>query len=171
MPTNIGKRVHEPLNKQITEEFIVAYTYLSMSSVLSDMGLDGCAQWTKMQFAENIENGVKIYNHIIDRCAKAKLLPIPAPKQDWRAPLHIFEEIARLEQKTTTSFSGIMDASAADKDHATYSFLKYFIDKQIEKESVAASLLDRLRKMQSTDLGVIMFDSELARKTLDKKAE
>ncbi len=167
MSTNIGKRVYEPLNKQVSEEFILAYTYLSMSSVLSDMGLDGCAQWAKFQFNEKIKRGIKIYNHVLDRGAKVKLLPVPAPKQDWRAPLHIFEEIMRLEQRVTTAFAGMMDAATADKDHSTYSFLKWFIDEQVEKESIAASLLDRLRKMQSTDLGVMMFDNELSNRVSD----
>ena len=168
MATNIGKRAYEALNKLITEEFVLAYTYLSMSSVLSDMGLDGSAEWTKMQFNEKIESGIKIYNHILNRGAKVKLLPIPAPRQDWRAPLHIFEEIMRIEQRVTTVFAGIMDASVADKDHTTYSFLSWFINKQVEKESVAASLLDRLRKMQSTELGVIMFDAELTKRVSNK---
>jgi len=168
MATNIGKRVYEVLNKQITEEITLAYTFLSMSSVLSDMGLDGSAQWTKAQFDEKIDRGIKIYNHMLDRGAKVKLLPIPAPRHDWRAPLHIFEEIMRAEQRINTALSGIMDSAIADKDHATYSFLKWFIDAQIEKESVATSLLDRLRKMQSTELGVIMFDAELASRVIGK---
>ena len=70
MATNIGKRVYEPLNKQITEEMIIAYTFLSMSGVLSDMGLNGCAQWTRSQFNEKIKRSQKIFDHIITRGAK-----------------------------------------------------------------------------------------------------
>ncbi len=169
MSTSIGKRVYEALNKQITDEFILAYTYLSMSGVLSDMGLDGCAKWTRAQFDEKIARGMKVYEHIISRSAKIKLLAINAPKQDWRAPLHIFEEMMRLEQRMTTAIAAMMDAALADKDHASYSFLKGFIDEQVKKEFIVRSLLDKLKKMQSTELGVIMFDNEIAMSALVKK--
>ena len=164
MATNIGKRVYEPLNKQITEEMIIAYTFLSMSGVLSDMGLNGCAQWTRSQFNKKIKRSQKIFDHIITRGAKVKLFPIAAPKHDWRAPLHIFEEVMRLEQRTTTSYAGMLDAAVAEKDYGTQNFLRWFIDEQVKNDAFATYLLDRLRKMQSTDLGVLMFDTELANK-------
>lgn len=52
----------------------------------------------------------------------------------------------------------------SEKDHGTVNFVRWFVDKQVEKDAFATYLLDRLRKMQSTDLGVLMFDKELADK-------
>lgn len=164
MVTNVGKRVFENLNKQITDEMASAYTFLSMSGVFSDMGLNGCAKWTRSQFKEKIERGQKIFDHLLLRGAKVKLLPIPAPKHDWRASLHIFEEVIRLEQRTTTAFAAMVDIAMSEKDHGTVNFVRWFVDKQVEKDAFATYLLDRLRKMQSTDLGVLMFDKELADK-------
>lgn len=164
MATNIGKRVYDPLNKQITDEYIFAFLFLSMSSVLSDMGLNGCSEWTKMQFHNRMFRGTLIYEHILKRGAKIRLMQMPAFKQDWRAPLHIFEEILRMEQRTTNAIAGIADLAIADKDHATNCFLRFFINQQVEKEAEITFLLDRLRKMQSTELGVIMFDAELSKK-------
>lgn len=164
MSVSVGKRVHEILNKQITEEWASAYLYMSMSAVLSDMGLSGCASWMKKQAEEEYEHGLKIFNHLIDRGVKVKLLPIPASKQEWRAPLHIFEEMHRHEQKVTSLIYAIYEAAVADKDYATMSFIKWFIDEQVEEEATAADLLDKLRKMQSSDLGIMMFDAELAKR-------
>ena len=164
MATNIGKRVFENLNKQVTDEMATAYTFLSMSGVFSDMGLNGCAKWARSQFEEKIERSLKIFDHILLRGAKIKFLPIPVLKHDWRAPLHIFEEVVRIEQRVTTAFAAIADISIAEKDHGTANFVKWFVDRQVEKEAFATYLLDRLRKMQSTDLGVLMFDKELADK-------
>lgn len=164
MVASVGKRSYEALNKQVTEELASSYLYMSMSAVLSDMGLDGCASWMMKQSEEEYQHAMKIFHHLLDRGVKVKLLPIPASKQEWRAPLHIFEEMQRHEQKVTSLIYAIYEAAVADKDYATISFIQWFIDEQVEEESIAADLLDRLRKMQSSDLGVLMFDNELAQR-------
>ncbi|MDR1561190.1 MAG: ferritin [Holosporaceae bacterium] len=164
MGISFGKRVYEALNKQIAEEFGSAYVYMAMSSVFQDMGLDGCARWMMLQAKEEGKHALKIYNHMLERGAKVKLLPIPAPKQDWRAPLHIFEEMLRHEQKITAMITTIYEFAIAEKDYQTQSFITWFINEQIEEEATASRLLDRIRKMQSTELGVMLFDAEVAKR-------
>lgn len=161
MSVIIGKRTYELLNKQVTEELASYYLYLGMSSILSDMGLEGCASWMRVQAEEERGHAMKIYDHIISRGVKVRLLPIPAPKQEWRAPLHIFEELVRHEQRVTSLIFAIYEAAMADKDYATSSFIQWFIDEQVEEENTAKNLLDKLKKMQSSEIGIMMFDSEL----------
>jgi ferritin len=164
MRVSLGKRVYEALNKQITEEFGSAYTYLSMSGVLNDMGLVGCSSWMKLQAKEECDHAIKMYNHLLERGAKVKLLPIPAPKQEWRAPLHIFEEVVRHEQKITALINGIYEVAIAEKDYPSQCFMTWFVNEQVEEEATAFELLDKLKKMQSTELGVMIFDAELAKR-------
>lgn len=164
MVASLGKRTYEVLNKQITEELTSSYLYMSMSAVLSDMGLEGCASWMMKQSEEEYQHAMKIFHHLLARGVKIKLLPIPASKQEWRAPLHIFEEMQRHEQKVTSLIYAIYEAAVADKDYASMTFIQWFINEQIEEEATANNLLDRLRKMQSSDLGVLMFDKELSQR-------
>jgi ferritin len=138
-----------------------------MSSVLKDMGLNGCASWTMLQSEERRRRALKIFGHMQERSSKIKWLPIPAPKQEWRAPLHIFEEIQRNEQKTTSQINGICEFANLEKDHETYCFLTSFINQQIKEEAKISDLLNRFRKMQSSDLGVLIFDSEIEKKVKD----
>jgi ferritin len=165
MGIGLGKRVYEALNKQITEEFASSYMYLAMSSVLKDMGLDGCSHWMMLQAKEESRHAMKIFEHMQDRSAKIKLLPIVASKQEWRAPLHIFEEMLRHEQKVTGMINAIYEIAIMEKDYQTQCFLSWFVNEQVEEEAVASSLLDKLRKMQNTELGVWMFDAELAKRS------
>ncbi|MDR0632463.1 MAG: ferritin [Holosporaceae bacterium] len=164
MGMSFGKRVYELLNKQISEEFGSSFLYMAMSAVLKDMGLDGCASWMMLQSKEKYQHAMKILEHIQERNAKVKLLPIAAPGQAWRAPLHIFEEMLRHEQKVSTLIDSIYELSVSEKDYVTQNFISCFVKEQSEKEAAVSNLLNRLRKMQSTDLGVIMFDTELARR-------
>ncbi|MDR2646029.1 MAG: ferritin [Holosporaceae bacterium] len=164
MGVSFGKRVFDMLNKQISEEFGTAYLYLAMSGVLKDMGLTGCADWMMRQFQEEYRQAIKIYKHIQERGTKIKLLPIAAPKQEWRAPIHIFEEMLRHEQKNSVMINAIYEYALAEKDYQSLCFITEFVQEQAKKEATIAYLFDRLRKMQSTELGVIMFDAELSQK-------
>jgi len=161
MSVAIGKRTYEIMNKQITEEFASAYLYLAMSSVLSDMGLSGCANWMKIQAQEETTHAMKIYEHMLTRGVKVKLMPIPASKQEWRSPLHIFEEMLRHEQRVTQLIMAIYEAAMADKDYASMNFMQWFIDEQVEEENKVQEVLEKLKKMQGSELGVMLFDQEL----------
>ena len=161
MSVLIGKRVYEILNKQITEELSSEYLYLAMSAVLADMGLDGCSHWMRLQADEEHKHAMKIFEHMIERGVKIKMLPITPPKQEWRAPLHIFDEMVRHEAHVTNLIFAIYESAIADKDYATMSFLKWFIDEQVEEEATAKTLLEKVKKMQSSEIGLMMFDNEL----------
>ncbi|MDR2681707.1 MAG: hypothetical protein LBB29_01510 [Holosporaceae bacterium] len=156
-----GKRVFDSLNKLITEELMVAYTFLAMSNVLTDMGLGGCSRWAEIQSRKRVERSMRIYQHIRLRNGKVRFLQIPAPKQDWRAPLHIFEEILKMEQRIATNITSLYDFTLGDKDYQTKGVIEWFMEDQMKNEAFAENLLNRFRKMQTTDLGVFMFDGEM----------
>ncbi|MDR1361621.1 MAG: hypothetical protein LBJ16_00200 [Holosporaceae bacterium] len=164
MVMSFGKRVYEVINKHIMDEFASAYSFLTMSAVLFEMGLRGCAKWMELQATNRADRAMIVYHHMQIRNGKIKLLPIPVTKQEWRAPLHIFEELLRLEQRLSASITAIYEFSVGDKDFQTQGLLTWFIQEQLKNESVAEELLGRLRKMQSTDLGVFMFDAEMAKR-------
>ncbi|MDR2723902.1 MAG: ferritin [Holosporaceae bacterium] len=164
MGVSFGKRIHELLNKQISEEFSSAYLYLAMAGVLKDMGLDGCAGWFRKRSEEKLLQGIKILSHMQERSTKVKLMPIAAPKQEWRAPIHIFEEMLRHEQKITISINATYEVANVEKDYQTQCFISQFVVEQVKREYTASSLFDKLRKMQSTELGVVMFDAELVQR-------
>jgi ferritin len=159
-----GKRVFDSLNKLITEEFTVAYTFLAMSSVLADMGLEGCSLWAEAQSEKRVMRSMRVYRHIRLRNGRVRFLQIPSPKQDWRAPLHIFEEIFKIEQRISANIIAIYEFTLGDKDYQTKGMIEWFIEDQMKNEAFTEDLLNRFRKMQTTDLGVFMFDEEMERK-------
>jgi ferritin len=164
MGVSLGKRVYEALNKQIYEELNSAYLYIAMSGVFREMGLDGCADWIMLWAKGKRRNAIKIFEHMCKRGVKIKLLAIAAPKQDWRAPLHIFEEVFRHEQRITGMINSIYEFTVVEKDYQSQCFVSWLVDEQVEKEAAVSGLLNKLRKMQSTDLGVLIFDADLAKK-------
>ncbi len=161
MSITLGKRSFESINKYMLKEFAVAYNCLAMSCVLRDMGLENCADWVLIKSEDNRQRALKVLHHFEDRSTKFKLVPIPVSRQDWRAPLHIFEEIYRNEQELSGLVSATYESALLDKDYVTQRFIAGFFDEQLKSELVASNLLNKLRKMQSSDIGVFEFDREL----------
>ena len=48
----LSKKIEDALNEQINAEFWSGYLYLSMSCHFADKGLDGVANWFRIQFQE-----------------------------------------------------------------------------------------------------------------------
>jgi len=63
----IGKKMENALNEQIKNELDSAYLYLSMSSYFNDNGLDGMANWLRLQTEEEKNHALKILDHIAGR--------------------------------------------------------------------------------------------------------
>ncbi len=86
----LNKRIEKVLNKQINAEYWSAYMYLSMSSYLESKGLSGFANWLKVQYHEEIEHGMKIFDYVIERDGRVLLEPIAAVKHEWNGILDLF---------------------------------------------------------------------------------
>ena len=55
----INEKVHELLNQQINKEFYSAYLNLDFSNYFEDVGLDGFANWYKIQAQEEPDHITK----------------------------------------------------------------------------------------------------------------
>ena len=63
----ISEKLQKEFNKQINAEFYSAYLYLSMSSYLSAINLNGFANWMHVQHLEEQAHAMKMYNYVIER--------------------------------------------------------------------------------------------------------
>ena len=61
----LNKNLENALNKQINAEFWSAYLYLSMSTHFASEGLNGAANWFKIQFKEEQDHALKIIDYVI----------------------------------------------------------------------------------------------------------
>ena len=66
----LNEKVASLLNEQINKEFYSAYLYLEFSAYFEDEGLDGFANWYKVQAQEERRDPVP---------------PAPAPCTSWRS--------------------------------------------------------------------------------------
>lgn len=162
----ISKKIEKVLNKQINAELWSAYFYLSMSAYFYKTGLPGFANWMKIQYHEENQHGMRIFNYLNDRGGEVLLIPIDEVPTDWDGVLHVFQETLKHEIKVTHMINECMGMAIEEQDHATVSMLKWFVDEQVEEEATASEIIDQLKLFDGKGPGLFHMDKALAARTL-----
>jgi len=158
----IKKKIMEEVNDQIRAEFQSAYQYLAFSAWFEDKNLDGFAHWMKMQSEEEIEHGMKFYNHILRRGGQVELKQLEAPAINAGGPTDVFEQVLEHERYITKRIHKLYDLATEEDDYPLQTLLHWFIDEQVEEEEMATDILDRLRMIGEESSAIYVLDRELA---------
>ena len=157
----LKQKLEKAINKQINAELWSAYLYLSMSAYFESINLCGFANWMRVQAREEVGHAMRFYDHVVERRGRVTVSAIPAPPTTWKSPAHAFEEAFKHEQKVTVMIDELATMAAAEKDHATASMLKWFIDEQVEEELSTDTIVQKLIMIGTSTGGLFMLDHEL----------
>ena len=167
----ISKKMQEALNGQVAAEFYSAYLYLSMSAYLESIDLKGFANWMRVQYQEEVSHAEKIFDHVIERDGRAVVKAWEAPPAEWKSALDVFETAYKHEQKVTSLINGLVDQALAEKDHATYNFLQWFVNEQVEEEASVKTIVQQLKLLGDSRAGLFQIDRELGQRTFAPPAD
>src|SRR5690554_3130285 len=124
----IKERVLNALNDQINAEQYSALLYLSMSAWFEDKGLPGFANWMYVQYQEELTHADKIFKFVVSRNSRVKLKTIAQMPVEFENIVDVVEKTLEHEQHVTSLIHNIVDISTEEHDHATQSFLQWFVD-------------------------------------------
>lgn len=157
----IKKRMQDEINKQINAEFYSSYLYLSMSAYFEVKNLQGFANWMNIQAQEEWAHGMKFFTYLLERGGEAKLMQIDTPPTEWNGVIDVFEEVYTHEQKVTGLIDNLVNIAIEENDHASRSFLQWFVDEQVEEEASVSTLLEQLKMVEAKGPALFMIDREL----------
>lgn len=157
----LKKSIESAINQQINAEFHSAYLYLSMSSYFQSIGMAGCANWMKVQYQEELAHATHFFDYVLERGGRVLLAPIAEVSVDFKNVLHVFEETLTHEVQVTGLINNLMDIAIKESDHATKSFLQWFVDEQVEEEANVEQILNNLRLINGEGQGLLMLDREM----------
>ncbi len=158
----LSKKLHDAINAQINAEMWSAYLYLSMSVDAADKGQKGIANWFAIQFKEEQDHAQIFINYLVSRGCKVELKAIDSVETSWESPLAAFKATLEHEKKVTALIHNLYEIAVEDKDYASQSMLKWFIDEQVEEEENAQEIIDSLNKVGDNGLGLYMIDKDLS---------
>ncbi|MCK4600971.1 MAG: ferritin [Phycisphaerae bacterium] len=158
----IDKKIQDAFNDQINAETYSAYLYWSMANYFESINLAGSANWMLCQAQEEMVHATKFADFINERSGRVLLKAIDAPPIDWDSPLAVFEAAYSHEQKVTALINKLVDLADEVGDHASKIFLQWFVTEQLEEESSADAVVQKLKLMADAPGGLFMLDRELA---------
>ncbi len=160
----LDKRMEDALNDQVNAEFFAAYLYLAMSAYFESKSLPGVAQWLQIQYREELTHAQRIYLHIVERGGRVKLKALEEPPVEWDSPLAAFEAAYGHETKVTGMINDLISLADELKDHASRSFLMWFVDEQVEEEASADEIVQKMKLVGSDSAGLFMVDQEMSKR-------
>lgn len=158
----LSEKVQAALNAQINAELGAYYTYLSMAAYFEDQNLSGFAAWMRNHSDEEMMHAMKIYDFIHERRGRVQLQAIAGPETEWETPLAAFEDAMKHEQHVTHLINKLVDLAIAESDHATNSFLQWYVDEQVEEEALVDAAIQDLRRIGDNGPGLFLLDREMS---------
>lgn len=157
----LNSKMQDALNRQINAELFSSYLYLSMSAYFESVGLAGMAGWMRAQAAEEQVHAMKMFAFINERDGRVLLDAVDKPKTEWNSPLEAFQEALQHEQKVTALINNLVDLAESEKDYATANFLQWFVNEQVEEESTARGICEKLKLVGDHGHALLMMDAQL----------
>ncbi|MBN9646684.1 MAG: ferritin [Terrisporobacter othiniensis] len=161
----LSEKLEKSLNDQITFEFYSSYTYLAMSAFCESSDLSGFANFFRVQAKEELDHAMKLYDYVFQKGGKVILGEVEQPKKEYDNMVDVFETGLEHERMVTSRIYAITDIATEEREHATMSFLKWFIDEQVEEENNFNSLLKKVKRCENNPAALYMLDDELANRT------
>ncbi len=161
----VNERMREALNEHLNAELYSGYLYLSMSAYFESANLSGFASWMRIQAQEELMHGVKFFDYLSERGAQPVLAPVAGPPTTWESAMAAFEQAYNHELGVTARINKLVDLALELSDHATNTFLQWFVTEQVEEEASVDQVVQRLKLVGGDGAGLFMLDQELANRT------
>ena len=146
MDTNrLSAAISAALNDQMTKEAAASQVYLSYASWCDSQGYNGIANFLFRHAQEERNHMMKILQYILKRGSEVKISAIPAPGELPQNIKDCFEKVYQHEVDNTRSVYAVVKMSLQEEDWATWNFMQWFVKEQVEEETLALELLDKVK--------------------------
>jgi len=109
-------------------------------------------------------HAMKIYDFVNERGGRVLLKSIEQPPTEWESPLAAFEATYKHEQKVTGLINDLVNLAIEEKEHASNTFLQWFVKEQAEEEASVNEVVQKLKKINNASGGQFLIDRELGQR-------
>jgi ferritin len=157
----ISSKIDNALNRQIDLEGFSSMYYLAMASWSEVKGFNGVAAFLYHHSDEERMHMLKLFRYINDRGGHAIVPAFAAPQKDFSNIHEIFEIVLSHEIKVSNEINALVELCMQEKDYTTHNFLQWYVSEQIEEETLARHILDKLKLIGDDKGGMYLFDRDL----------
>lgn len=153
-------KVLDLLNEQMNFEYESAYIYKAMAAYTDRLELDGFTHWFDSQVKEEIEHGEAIKHFLQEVGYDVRYKAIAEPQYDYESLVDVFKAALAHEKEVSRRIYEIAELSK-EEDLRVFSFIKGFIDEQVEEEDTVGKIVTRLERINGNWGGIYILDHEL----------
>lgn len=158
----LSQKLTDELNEQIKFEFYSSHLYLAAAAYCYQQDLDGFANFFIVQAEEEKFHAMKFFKYINEMNADIVMKAFDGPKSTYEDIVDLFEFTFEHEKFVTDRIYHLMDIATEEREHATISFLKWFIDEQVEEMATFKSLLQKVKRAKNDPAMLYTIDEEMA---------
>ena len=159
----LSKKVEEALNKQVAYEVYASSSYLSMASWCEKEGLRGTASFLYAQSEEEKTHMLKIFRYINEAGGHALSPALKEPPNKYNSINHVFELALEQEINVTNQINKLVELSLDTQDYASFHFLQWFVEEQLEEEKLFRMILDIIKLAGKEGRSLLLIDNEIGK--------
>jgi ferritin len=104
---------------------------------------------------------LKLVGYVNERGGKAVIPAFKKPTMSYKSVRSVFQQLLDHEQKVSQEINQIVDLTLGCKDFITHNFMQWYVAEQIEEESLAQNMIDKLNLINEDSSGLYLFDRDL----------
>lgn len=158
----LSEKLLNALNDQVNFELYSEYAYLAMAAYCESVDLKGFANFFRVQVQEERFHAMRFFDYINQVGGRVTLQAYQEPHNNFESPLAAFEHALEHEKIVTSRIYNLSDIAMEEREHGTISFLKWFIDEQVEEEDTFTTIIKKLKRIGDNAAALYMLDDELA---------
>lgn len=156
----IDQELARAFNVQVGNEFGASMQYIAIASYFKQQNLELLAKIFFEQADEEKEHAMKFVHYLIDTEGDLQIPAIAAPKHDFQTAEEAVGAALDWEKEVTTQINNLMRLAIEGNDYLAQSFLKWFVDEQLEEVTKMDQLLSVVRR--SGERNLLMVEAYLA---------
>jgi ferritin len=158
----ISSELTKAINDQISYEASGTHAYVAIASWCERTGYNGSATFFFEQAAEENTHMLKLVHYLNNSGAEAIIPATEKPQNNFDSLESTFQAGLKSEQTVTKLINNLVEIAEREKDRATYSFLQWFVNEQVEEESLFETILQKFELIGRDKLALYQIDQSLA---------
>ncbi len=158
----ISSELAKAINDQISYESSATQAYVAIGSWCERIGYSGSATFFFEQAVEENMHMLKFVHYLNNAGAEAIIPATEKPQGSFDSLEATFRAGLKSEQTVTKLINNLVEIAEKEKDRATYSFLQWFVNEQIEEETLFETILQKFELIGRDKLAMYQIDQSLA---------
>ena|SRR5215510_1211598 len=158
----ISSQMVKAINDQIAYEASATNAYVAIGSWCERTGFEGSAAFFFEQANEENTHMLKFIHYLNDAGAEAIIPATEKPQNKFTTLESTFQAGLKSEQTVTKLINNLVEIAEKEKDRATYSFLQWFVNEQVEEETLFQTILQKFEILGRDKLAIYQIDQSLA---------